>query len=198
MMKRKNMRLPSWSLPALVVVTCGSLVGCATMSPEADPEAPPSITTAAGALQAGDEAARRGDFQTALAHYVRAVGIEASVDGWLRVGAVYTRLDQKPRALAAYLKVLELDPNQIDARENVGLEYLALGDHEAAREHLSYVLDADPQRWRARNGLGVAADRAGDHAVAIEHYLAALGVAPDSPMILNNLGYSRYLAGDFE
>jgi Flp pilus assembly protein TadD len=182
---------------AALLVLCVGLAACAT-APQTDASAVPDITTAPGALHAGDEAARRGDFERALAHYLRGVGIEDTLDGWLRVAAVYTQLDQKERALGAYLKVLEHDPAHVDARESVGLGYLGLGQHEAAKSFLESVIEMDPRRWRSRNGLGIVADEASDHAAAVAHYLAALELVPDSPMVLTNLGYSRYLSGDYE
>lgn len=188
----------SWTAPALLLSLCASVAACSTMPKEADADAALNIATAPGALRAGDEAARNGDFERALAHYLRAVGLEETLEGWLRVGAVYTELQQRERALAAYLKVLEHNPSHVDARESVGLEYLALGNYESAQSHLSSALELDPLRWRSRNALGIVADRVGDHAAAVEHYLVALDLVPDSPMVLNNLGYSRYLAGDFE
>jgi Flp pilus assembly protein TadD len=184
--------------PALLLVLCASLAACSSMPREANSDPASDITTAPGALRAGDEAARHGDFERALAHYLRGVGLENTLDGWLRVAAVYTQLHQTERALAAYRKVLEHDPDHLDARESVGLESLALGNHEAANSYLASVVESDPRRWRSHNGLGIAADRAGAHAAAVDHYTAALALVPDSPMILNNIGYSRYLSGDFE
>jgi Flp pilus assembly protein TadD len=183
---------------ALLLVCSGALTACATAPKNDGADAALDITTAPGALRAGDEAARKSDFERALAHYLRGVNLEDTLDGWLRVAAVYTHLHQPQRALAAYLKVLEHDPNHVDARESVGLEYLAVGDHEAGKLHLSSAIESDPRRWRSHNGLGIVADRAGDHVAAVEHYSAALALVPDSPMILNNIGYSRYLSGDLE
>jgi Flp pilus assembly protein TadD len=182
----------------LALVTLAA--GCATTggsvedsdSATTDPIAPETL------IAGGDEAARRGDFERALAHYVRAVGQVQTVDVWIRVGAASTRLGQSERALHAYLSVIALDPVHAEAREGAGLEHLALKDFEAAREQLTQAVELDPQRWRSRNALGIIADRNGDHTEAIAHYEAALAINPGSPLLLNNLGYSRYLANDIE
>jgi Flp pilus assembly protein TadD len=168
--------------------------GCATSggSRTAEVETPSAEET----LAAGDEAARRGDFERALAYYVRAVGLEPTADGWLRVGAAATRLTQRERALQAYLQVIALDPAQAEAREGAGLELMARGKLDEARVHLAQAVQLEPRRWRSHNGLGVIADQRRDHAAAIAHYEAALALRADSPMVLNNLGYSRFLSGD--
>jgi Flp pilus assembly protein TadD len=174
-----------------------SIGGCASTggSRAASTEA---LLTPQAAIAAGDEAARREDFERALAHYLRAVSTEETVEGWLRVGAVCTKLGHSERALQAYLRVVALDPLHAEALEGAGLEYMALRNDAAARDHLTRVVELDPRRWRSHNALGVLADRAEDHTAAIAHYEAALEVNPQSPMLLNNLGYSRYLSGDLD
>jgi tetratricopeptide (TPR) repeat protein len=176
-----------------------TMTGCAaTGGASREASASVAVPPVAESLAAGDEAARSGDFQRALVHYTRAADVESSADVWLRIGAASSRLDDSQRAVDAFLRVIELEPTQIDAIEGVGLESLALGDTMAAREYLTRALRADPQRWRAHNALGTLDDEAGDHASAIAHYEAALVIYPESPAVLNNLGYSRYLLKDFD
>jgi Flp pilus assembly protein TadD len=181
----------------LIVVALAAASGaCATAG---DPvpvaaEPPPAQT----ALAAGDDAARRGDFEQALVHYLRALNFEETADSWLRLAAAATQLRESSRALQAYLKVIELDPMRAEAFEGAGLEQLALGQNTDARELLARAAQLDPMRWRPHNGLGILADRAGDHIAAIEHYETALDLNPDSPAVLNNLGYSKYLAGELD
>jgi Flp pilus assembly protein TadD len=172
-----------------------AISGCATTGGAADP--PPALT-APDAIRAGDDAARRGEFERALAHYLRAVGIEETLDGWLRVGAACDELGNHGRAVMAYEKVLQLDAEHVDSHEGAGLAYLALGNGASAAAHLRRAVELDQRRWRSHNALGILADRAKDHGAAALHYLAALDVYPSSPMVLNNLGYSRYLSGDLE
>ena len=183
----------------LALVGLFLLTGCATTASRGradSTEAQPPSTEQS--LAAGDEAARRGDFERALAYYLRAVGAEPTVEGWIRIGAVSTRLGNSERALHAYLQVVTLEPNRADALEGAGLEHMALGDAAAAREHLARAVDIDPQRWRSHNALGILADQAEDHGSAIAHYETALDLNPRSPMLLNNLGYSRHLSGDLD
>jgi len=189
---------PSASL-LVVVATALTMTGCAaTGGVNRDASASESVPPVAQSLAAGDEAARRGDFDRALVHYMHAANVEQSAEIWLRVGAASSRLDNSQRALDAYLRVIEFEPTQIDAVEGAGLESMALGHSAPARSYLNQTLQADSQRWRAHNALGVLDDEAGDHQSAISHYEAAIEIYPESPAVLNNLGYSRYLLKDFD
>jgi Flp pilus assembly protein TadD len=182
------------TIPVLVILGALALVaGCATTGSVADSGDALSVQQS---MAAGDDAARRGDFERAVAYYVRAVGQEPSIEGWLRIGAACTRLGQSQRALHAYLKVIELDPAHAESHEGAGLEYLALKKFEAAREHLTQAATLEPRRWRSHNALGILADQRKEHAAAIAHYEAALDINPSSAMLLNNLGFSRFLSRD--
>lgn len=183
--------------------------GCATTG------RPPAVAipTAEQSVTAGDEAARRGELDRALAYYLRAIDIAAAADAsadaeetpvilpaeiWLRVGAASEALDQRDRALNAYLKAVDLDPTLGEAHEGAGLDLLARGRASEAREHLTAAIRLEPRRWRSHNALGVLADQTGDYAGAIAHYQTALDLKPDSPMLINNIGYSRFLANDLD
>ena len=199
-MTNDRLRRPGRFASLLMAAALGmSMAGCAVTGgverSEAQDQKPPS---AEELLAAGDEAARRGDLQRALAHYLQAVRMEETADAWLRIGAVSTQLGNSERALHAYLKVIELDPMQADSLEGAGLEYLALGDSDAARSYLERALSIDAKRWRSHNALGVLADQANNHESAISHYEAALQINPSSAVLLNNIGYSRYLANELD
>jgi Flp pilus assembly protein TadD len=183
---------------ALITVLSLALAACATTGGARSSELAAEGPTAQESLAAGDEAARRGDLERALAYYARAVGVEESADGWHRVAAASERLGHTTQALQAWLRVLAFDPDHVDAHQGAGLAYMSFGDHSNAHWHLEEVIERDPQRWRAHNGLGIIADRAGDHDRAATHFQAALALNSASPMLMNNLGYSRFLAGDLD
>jgi len=186
-----------WGRAATLVLVSGLLAACATAGSK-DPTPEDLAKLVERTINAGDEAARRGDFERALTHYLRALETEESLDVWFRVGAASSQVGRSQGALLAYSKVLETDPLHAQAHEGSGLEHLALGDVEAAREHLSTTIALDPDRWRSHNALGILADQTGDYAAAMRHYETALAINPKSPMLLNNIGYSRYLSGDLD
>ena len=149
---------------------------------------------------AGDNAARRGDYESALMHYLVEIDAQETPDPevWFRVGAVCTRIGKTEQALQAYVAVVELNPEHAGGQEGAGLELMALQAMDQAHDYLVAAVTLDPQRWRSHNALGILADRDDDYAAAIEHYQAALAINSTSPVILNNVGYSRYLSGDLE
>lgn len=176
-----------------------SMAGCASSGTMQKPAAANEVQpTAAQELAAGDDAARRGEFERALVHYLRAVEIEPTAAAWLRVGAASTQLGHSERALTAYLQVIDLDPTQAEAHEGAGLEYMALKDFAAAQDQFEQAVQLDPKRWRSHNGLGVIADEADDHESAIAHFETALELNPNSAVLLNNLGFSEYLSDDLD
>jgi len=199
-------KAPRPRVAPLVMLTLIALAaaGCATTGRTPPP---PAYPTAQEAVAAGDEAARRGELDRALAHYLRAADAasadteetaEVHAEIWLRVGAASDAIGQRDRALNAYLKAIDLDPTRAEAHEGAALDLLARGRSAEAREHLTAATRLEPRRWRSHNGLGVLADQAGDHAGAITHYQTALDLKPESPMLLNNIGYSRFLANDLD
>jgi Flp pilus assembly protein TadD len=175
------------------------LSGCAA-TPSSEFSAADELAVDGDPVLLGDNAARRGDYEAALTHYIVAIDAQETPDPevWFRVGAVCTHIGKRQQALQAYLQVVDLNPEHAGGQEGAGLELMGLQAMDQARDHLVAAVTLDPQRWRAHNGLGILADRNDDYAAAIEHYQTALAINTNSPMILNNVGYSRYLSGDLE
>ena len=187
-------------LASFVVIGVG-LSGCATNPSSsfaaADTDNPAS---AEEFVRAGDNAARGGDYESALTHYLLAINAQETPDSevWFRIAAVCTHTGKTGQALQAYLQVVALNPEHAGGQEGAGLEYMALQAMDQARDHLVAAVTLEPRRWRAHNALGILADREADYTGAIDHYEAALAINSISPMILNNVGYSRYLSGDLD
>ena len=194
----KNNTLHALLITSLALSGLG-LSGCAA-TPSSETSAADELAVEEDPLLLGDNAARRGDYEAALTHYIVAIDAQETPDTeiWFRVGAVCTHIGKTEQALQAYLQVVDLNPEHAGGQEGAGLELMALQAMDRARDHLVAAVTLDPQRWRAHNGLGILADRKDDYAAAIEHYQAALAINTNSPMILNNVGYSRYLSGDLE
>jgi tetratricopeptide (TPR) repeat protein len=101
--------------------------------------------------------ARAYDFQkkTALANaaYKKAVdGLVAFTrsnadysDGFYLLGNAYYALDQRPNAIAAYKRCLELAPRFVKARYNLGHLYATSGNKPLAREQYNALRDLDPE-----------------------------------------------------
>jgi tetratricopeptide (TPR) repeat protein len=91
-------------------------------------------------------------------------------------------LEEDPRnqmqAIAAYERVLELDPCHADAHIYLGTLYYNRQDYKAAEEHYRRALELDPRYALAHFDLGNVLDETGRVAEAIHTYQTALQLAP--------------------
>lgn len=149
-------------------------------------------------IAAGDAAFEQGDYSRAEFIFNHAVTLEDTPDTWLKMAKTLTYLGNVARAHQAYEKVLQLDPENAIAHEELGLLYIGARQVAQARKYLQRAIELDDARWGAHNALGVLADTERSYEIAIGHYQAALAHNPDSALLLTNLGYSHYLAGDFD
>ena len=70
---------------------------------------------------------------------------EAQIVAHFRAGQQATQLGQFERAVEEYKKVLNLDPNLLEARVNLGLAYHSLGQYSLAVSELSRALRRRPE-----------------------------------------------------
>ena len=101
------------------------------------------------------------------------------------VAELFTRgvaLEEDPRsqtqAMAAYERVLEMDPQHAAAHINLGTLYYNRQDYKAAEEHYRAALKIDPRYALAHFDLGNVLDETGRVGEAIQTYLTALQLAP--------------------
>src|SRR5262249_45834955 len=91
-------------------------------------------------------------------------------------------LEEDPRnqlqAIAAYLRVLELDPDHAAAHINLGTLYYNRQDYKAAEQHYRLAIKVDSRYALAHFDLGNVLDETGRVADAVETYLTALKLAP--------------------
>jgi tetratricopeptide (TPR) repeat protein len=82
-------------------------------------------------------------------------------------------------AVAAYRRVVELDPTYAAAWNNLGLLLHRLGRYAEARRAYETALAQDPRLAEAAYNLGALDEDLGDAAAAIRHYRRALELQPD-------------------
>lgn len=71
-------------------------------------------------------------------------------------GLLYMRQNSLGFALAKFAKAVELDPNFVEARLNVGLLALGFRKYDTAFRQFKAVLEIKPKNYDARVGLGIA------------------------------------------
>jgi tetratricopeptide (TPR) repeat protein len=91
---------------------------------------------------------------------------------------------------------LKLEPDLVDARENLGLALYQMGDLDSAIEELRALLRRHPEAVRARLTLATALMARQDWAAARAELDEVLRRQPDRIQALYSLGLVRYARGD--
>lgn len=99
------------------------------------------------------------------------------------------------QARDAYRRALELDPNHIDARLNLGRLLHEAGEVEAAEAHYRAAIDARPDDATAWFNLGVALEDQERGKEAIDAYRLSIELDPDGVDAYYNLGHLYERAG---
>jgi tetratricopeptide (TPR) repeat protein len=153
--------------------------------------------TAGDAFREGVAAQARGDFETAVEAYGRALQIQPRLaEAHANLGAVLARLGRQEEAVAAYERALAIDPRLTAARLNLGLAHYRAGRLSAAVEAFRSVFEADPTLLQGRQLLGLVLVELGRDAAAIPHLEASANAAPDEPAVLFALGRAYTRLGD--
>jgi tetratricopeptide (TPR) repeat protein len=104
---------------------------------------------------------------------------ESEVQSWFARGIA---LEEDPAtqtdAIAAYHKVLEIEPVHAAAHINLGTLYYNRQDFALAERHYRHALEADPRYALAYFDLGNVLDETGRVQEAIQTYKTALQLAP--------------------
>ncbi|SMF43509.1 Tetratricopeptide repeat-containing protein [Azospirillum oryzae] len=137
--------------------------------------------------------ARLGRDGEALEQAEQAMALRPRLTGTLHlIGTLHHRAGQLEAAIAAFHRVLAVDPGHLDARLRLA-DSLRVAGHwqEAAtvcRDGLARIANPDdPNRTPLLANLGAALQTGGDAAGALEAYREALRLSPDLPEVHNNL-----------
>jgi len=114
----------------------------------------------------------------------------------LTLGEALATLGQADAAERRFRAVLANDPDNADARKDLGILLLAQSKTAEARDWLQKAVDADPELAEAWNGLGVALSQAGDRAGAVSAWRQAVAKDPALADAWFNLGVTLLETGD--
>lgn len=146
----------------------------------------PQERAAEAAARAAQEAAA-GNYQRARLDLLEAVRHRDDVvDYWLALAEVDLRLTDIPGAYDAYLRVHELDRNNIDALQSLGEIALGIGRVKDAEEYADALLAIDPENLRGGLVKGYVALRQKRYAEASRAADRILASFPleDAPLVL--------------
>ncbi len=156
---------------------------------------------AAAHLNLGAISMERGQSDEALAHF-NAILKDDDVPMQLRVAGLYRQQKEYRKAIIHYRTALAADPENAEAKKEVGQCYVALGNKyrddgsfdqaiEAYRQAVVYR----PKDAAAHNSLAVLLEREGSKQSideAVEHFKSAAELNPDDAVPDYNLGMSYY------
>jgi tetratricopeptide (TPR) repeat protein len=93
------------------------------------------------------------------------------------------------QAIRSFEEALELAPDHVEARRNLGLAYLELGNSDQAKAYVTEAIRLDPHdAWSFLLLGNIAWKQERDYDLAIRYYQKAYENKPDDPYLLNNYG----------
>jgi protein O-GlcNAc transferase len=108
------------------------------------------------------------------------------------------RAGNLPEAEQLYRRILEEDPQQVDALHLLGLLAHQRGRHDVAVQHISAALRLRPDFAEAHNNLGLALKAQGRLDEAVAAYRQALHLNPGFAEAHNNMGAALVQRGKLE
>ncbi len=115
---------------------------------------------------------------------------DALKDVLKQLAPLYVKAERRDDAIAAYNRALEIDPNDLEAQNNLAALLAATGDIEAVIAAREKVREQDPKNSQVRFDLGKMYFDQGNYEKAIELFDEYLTLAPNDPGALEYKGIS--------
>jgi tetratricopeptide (TPR) repeat protein len=107
---------------------------------------------------------------------------------YLNRGAAFYNLGKLDKALADYIKALQIDPHDFVTYSDLGLIYMDKGDYNMAIFEFGQAIKINPNYAGAYNNRARAYDKKGDLDKAMADYTKAIQVKSDYAAAYNNRG----------
>jgi tetratricopeptide (TPR) repeat protein len=141
----------------------------------------------------------RGDMERARQELLIAVVMDPErAPGWRNLGIVYTQLDSIGQAIRCYDRAIQLEPDNLEYRKNVGFVYFNQGNYTRTIEYLEPVIDNFLTDGAVVSSLGVSYIQTEQKPKAFALYERALRNDPENEEHLFNLAYMYIQDGNDE
>jgi tetratricopeptide (TPR) repeat protein len=90
---------------------------------------------------------------------------------------------QFDEAIAAYTKVIELDPGSVLAYSNRGEAYYSIGEYDKAIADYTKAIEMDPEFWLVYYRRGLAYESKGEYEKAASDYEKVIEAATDPELV---------------
>lgn len=147
------------------------------------------------AEQSPNPQVKNTNYTKAITHYQRSLEIlDSNFDSWYNMGVCYHYSNRPEQAMEAYQRVVEIEPNFVNAWNNIGsIQFNSGNNYEAAKESFNKVIAIDSTHSDALTNLGACYHNEGDMNAAVGYYEKALKYNPRNQNALNNIitAYNR-------
>ncbi|WP_455382861.1 tetratricopeptide repeat protein [Salinispira pacifica] len=103
-------------------------------------------------------------------------------NAWFLLGWGHRRLQRYSEAKTAFLKALELGPEQPDTLNELAICYMELGDISESRKRLTRALALEPENVKIISNFGILALKEGREEEAASYFKTVLEFEPDDPI----------------
>jgi tetratricopeptide (TPR) repeat protein len=141
-------------------------------------------------INRGHALEKRGLKERARADYDKVAGMERSkkVNEWFSQGMQYFQKKEYDKALAAYSRAIELQPDLVQAYANRGAVYNRLGKYDRAIADFDKAVALDKDNSSVYENRGLAYFNAGQYEKAIKDYTSAITLKPNDGAAYYNRG----------
>ena len=116
----------------------------------------------------------------------------------LAIGDFHLRTGSYADAALAFQRVLELDPENVDAYVGLGKAYDFQGESDQAEQSFRHAVQISPACWSCFNSLGIFLNGHARYREAIEAWGRVTELTPDNVWGYMNLGAAYFSMGQFE
>jgi serine/threonine-protein kinase len=136
------------------------------------------------------------NFKTKQEKYDSSIDVLNSTDFFYDGNSRFDRKDYSG-AIAAYTKVIEINPRDVDAYMNIGLAKISLQDYAGAIAAYSKAIEINPQDSNSYVNRGFSKTRLSDYIGAIDDFNKAIEFNPKDAIAYFNRGYAKTRLQDF-
>lgn len=119
-------------------------------------------------------------------------------NAYYNMGNRFTRLRQYEKAINAYHKAINIDPEKDEAYYNMGRAYYELKQYKEAINAYQKAIESNPNKDKAYDGMGIAYTSLKQYEKAIKAYQKAIEINPRQQHAYVNLGNAYTLLGQYD
>jgi len=147
-----------------------------------------AFTCKMAALEAPDAATKKNYFNLARQHFNRSLEIYPGYTYTLyNLAVMEYEMGNQDAAKTLYLKLIQEEPHNMNALNNISAIYIAKEEYDNALKYLLQTLEITPQKVTLIANVGAIYQRLGKYDEAIKYDEMALHLDPGNEQVLNNI-----------